>query len=100
MIQLSIRLLRRLHDGLRETEQVYMVLVSVVIGLLAGFCAVGFRLLIQLLNRVAWHQGQYTLEYMYSLPFWWKIWEGPFVVVFGLALSGMAQAVPRSEPGG
>ena len=73
MIQLSKRLLRRLHDGLRETEQVYMVLVSVVIGLLAGFCAVGFRLLIQILNQVAWHQGQYSLEYMYGLPFWWKI---------------------------
>ena len=73
MIRISVRLLRRLHDGLRETEQVYMVLVSVVIGLLAGFCAVGFRLLIQLINHVAWHRGQYTLEYMYGLPFWWKI---------------------------
>jgi CIC family chloride channel protein len=73
MIRLSAKLLRRLHDSLRETDQVYMVLVAVVIGLLAGFCAVGFRLLIQGLNRVAWHQGQYTLEYMYGLPFWWKI---------------------------
>jgi len=48
-------------------------LVSMVIGLAGGFCAVGFRLLIQLLNRVAWHQGQYSLEYMHGLPFWWKI---------------------------
>jgi CIC family chloride channel protein len=73
MYGISVPLIRRLHDGLRETEQVYMVLVSVVIGLLAGFCAVGFRLLIQSLNRVAWHQGQYTLDYIYGLPFWWKI---------------------------
>jgi CIC family chloride channel protein len=65
--------LRRLHDAVRETEQIYMVLVSVVIGLLGGFCAVGFRLLIQLLNRVFWRDGQYTIEYMYSLPFWWKV---------------------------
>jgi CIC family chloride channel protein len=24
-------------------------------------------------NRVFWHEGQYTLEYLSSLPFWWKI---------------------------
>jgi len=73
MSNFPIAILRRLHDGLRETEQVYMVLVSVVIGLAGGFCAVGFRLLIQFLNEVAWREGQYTLDYIYSLPFWWKI---------------------------
>jgi CIC family chloride channel protein len=70
--RLSTRL-RSLHDGIRQTEQIYMVLVAVVIGLLGGFCAVGFRLLIQAVNRVFWHEGQYTLEYLSSLPFWWKI---------------------------
>ncbi len=65
--------LRRVHDGLRQTEQVYMVLVAVVIGLLGGLCAVGFRLLIQILNEVAWHESRYTLEYLHSLPIWWKI---------------------------
>ncbi len=73
MINRAIRLLRDLHDGLRRTEQVYMVLVAVVIGLLGGLCAVGFRQLIRILNRVAWHESQYTLEYLYSLPIWWKI---------------------------
>jgi CIC family chloride channel protein len=70
--RLSTRL-RSLHDGLRQTEQIYMVLVAVVIGLVGGLCAVGFRLLIRGLNQVFWHQGQYTLDYLYSLPFWWKI---------------------------
>jgi CIC family chloride channel protein len=73
MIHRLSTFLRQLHDALRQTEQVYMVLVAVVIGLLGGLCAVGFRLLIQLLNRVAWGEGQYTLEYLYNLPFWWKI---------------------------
>ncbi|MCH7776760.1 MAG: chloride channel protein, partial [Gemmatimonadetes bacterium] len=73
MINRAIKLLRDLHDGLRRTEQVYMVLVAVVIGLLGGLCAVGFRQLIQILNRVAWHESRYTLEYLYSLPIWWKI---------------------------
>ena len=73
MIHSISAFLRRVHDGLRQTEQVYMVLVAVVIGLLGGLCAVGFRLLIQILNRVAWHESRYTLEYLYSLPIWWKI---------------------------
>ena len=73
MIHSISAFLRRVHDGLRQTEQVYMVLVAVVIGLLGGLCAVGFRQLIQILNRVAWHESQYTLEYLYSLPIWWKI---------------------------
>lgn len=64
---------RRLHETLRQSEQIYMVLVSLVVGLLAGFCAVGFRLLIQALNRLAWQQGPYTLEHLAALPFWWKL---------------------------
>ncbi|UCF42053.1 MAG: chloride channel protein [Gemmatimonadota bacterium] len=68
-----LRQLRQLHDGLRQTEQIYMVLVAVVIGLLGGLCAVGFRLLIRGLNEVFWHQGQYTLDYLYALPIWWKL---------------------------
>ncbi|MCH7683448.1 MAG: chloride channel protein [Gemmatimonadetes bacterium] len=73
MINQAIKLLQDLHDGLRRTEQVYMVLMAVVIGLLGGLCAVGFRQLIQILNRVAWHESQYTVEYLYGLPIWWKI---------------------------
>ena len=73
MIAAALKYLRNAHDRLRQTEQIYMVLVSVVIGLLGGLCAVGFRLLIQSLNRIAWHQGPYTLEYISSLPAWWKI---------------------------
>jgi len=73
MVNAIARYLSGLHEALRQTEQIYMVLVSVLIGLLGGFCAVGFRLLIQLLNGVFWGQGQYTIAYIYGLPFWWKI---------------------------
>jgi CIC family chloride channel protein len=73
MLQPAIRYLHRAHDALRQTEQIYMVLVSVAIGLLGGFSAVGFRLLIQSMNELFWHQGQYTIDYLYSLPFWWKL---------------------------
>ncbi|MHC4217937.1 MAG: chloride channel protein [Planctomycetota bacterium] len=73
MIKRLFDLLRRAHDGLRKTEHIYMVLVSVLIGLLGGLGAVGFRKFIELVNRVAWRDAEYTLEYIYSLPIWWKI---------------------------
>ena len=56
-----------------QSEQLYLVLVAVVIGLLGGLGAVGFRLLIQALNGVFWHEGEYTLDYIRALPFWWKL---------------------------
>jgi CIC family chloride channel protein len=65
--------LRKLHDGLRQTEQIYMVMVALVIGLLGGFSAIGIRLLIRAVNAISWHQGAYTIEYIAALPFWWKL---------------------------
>jgi CIC family chloride channel protein len=65
--------IKQAHEALRQTEQIYMVLVSVLIGLLGGFCAVGFRLLIRSVNELLWREGEYTIAYMYGLPFWWKI---------------------------
>ncbi len=51
--------LRELNERLKRRTNTYMVCVSVVVGLLAGFGAVGFRLLIQALQRLFWqgHQG-------------------------------------------
>jgi len=50
-----------------------MVLVAVVVGLFGGFAAVGFRQCIQIVNRIAWHEGPFTLDYIASLPAWWKV---------------------------
>ena len=65
--------LRSAHDALRRTEHIYMVLVSVVIGLLGGLGAVGFRLFIKFIKDIAWHEGEYTLAYLTELPWWWKV---------------------------
>ena len=50
-----------------------MVLVSIVIGLLGGICAVGFREFIHLGQRIAWDSHAFTLDHVRSLPVWWKI---------------------------
>jgi len=68
-----LEILRRIHANLRESENVYMVLVALLIGLGGGLFAVGFRKLIGWGNLVAWQDGGYTLEHIRQLPFWWKI---------------------------
>ncbi len=73
MIRRAFAYLRYVHDRLRRTEHIYMVVVSVAIGLLAGLGAVGFRKFISFVKEVAWHNGEYTLEYLRGLPIWWKI---------------------------
>ncbi len=73
MIRRVIVQLKKLHDSLRQTEQIYMVMVALVIGLLGGFSAIGIRLLIRAVNAIAWHRGAYTIEYIAALPFWWKL---------------------------
>jgi CIC family chloride channel protein len=73
MITSAIRRLRNLHDELRQTERIYMVLVATVVGVLGGLGAVAFRLLIVAVNRAAWHEGPVTLGHLAALPFWWKI---------------------------
>jgi CIC family chloride channel protein len=73
MIRRSLDFIRRVHDGLRKTEHIYMVLVSILIGLLGGLGAVGFRKFIEVVNRVAWGEAEYTLDYIYELPIWWKV---------------------------
>jgi len=50
-----------------------MVLVAIVIGLLGGLGAVGFRECIRLFQRVAWHTDNVTLSYLRDLPSWWKV---------------------------
>ena len=63
---------------MREAEQLYMVLVALVIGLGGGLFAVAFRKLIGLGNQVAWHDAEYTLDWIRSLPVWCSAWLPPF----------------------
>lgn len=101
MISRFQHLLRRSHTNLRKTEHIYMVLVSIIIGILAGYCAVGFRELIHLIQSVAWQNESYTLEYIYSLPWWWKVFVpaigGFFVgaIIYYFAREAKGHGVPE-----
>jgi CIC family chloride channel protein len=73
MIATAVRQLRNLHADLRQTERLYMILAATAIGVLGGLSAVGFRKLIELVNRIAWHEGPVSLAHLAALPPWWKI---------------------------
>ena len=73
------------HEYLRQTEHLYMVLVSIVIGLLGGLGAIGFRECIRLFQLVAWRADPVTLDFVRTLPWWWKV----LVPALGGLLVGM-----------
>ena len=73
MIRWATSILHRLHSNLRQAEHIYMMLLALVIGLLGGLCAVGFRELIRIIQLGAWLQSTNLVEHIRSLPWWWKI---------------------------
>lgn len=64
--------IRKVHVRLRQTDQMYMVLVSTVIGLLGGLGAVAFRALIRLGEALFWTDGEPSLELLRGMPLSWK----------------------------
>ncbi len=101
MIKYFFTKLRELHADIRQTEHIYMVLAALLIGLLGGFSAVGFRKLISLGQDIFWWQSDYTLEYIRSLPWLWKVSipaVGGFIVgliVYYLAREAKGHGVPE-----
>jgi H+/Cl- antiporter ClcA len=69
----ALRVLGLSHERLRQSTQVYMVLVSIAVGLLGGLGAVVFREFIRLGQFVFWRSGEYSLQYIHELPWWWKL---------------------------
>ena len=61
------------HLNLKQTEHIYMVLISIGIGVLGGLGAVGFRECIRIFQEVFWRSDSVTLTYLRALPWWWKI---------------------------
>jgi CIC family chloride channel protein len=62
----------------KEHAHTYMVVLAVLVGLLAGFGAVGFRHLVDALQTLFWSGGMITTEWVSSLP-WWQIILAPAI---------------------
>ncbi len=73
MIQQITSIFHRLHSDLRRTEHIYMILIALVIGLLGGLCAVGFRELISIIQLSVWGKSGNLVDHISNLPWWWKI---------------------------
>jgi len=74
------RPLQRLLQGwtgllirLRQSDQVALTLLSVLVGVATGFAAVGFRWLIDLFTRLGWGGSLFASEAAGGLPFWWVV---------------------------
>jgi chloride channel protein, CIC family len=51
-------------------EHAFVVMVALLLGLLGGVGAIGFRMLILLVHRVSYGSDQYSLEMLETLPWW------------------------------
>jgi CIC family chloride channel protein len=85
----------------RESEYTAMTILSIFIGLLGGFGAVGFRLLIQAFQGISYGPGSDLLALVRSIPPYWRILipalggcvVGP--LVFFLAREAKGHGVPE-----
>lgn len=72
-----LRLFHVLHQELRASEHIYMVLLALVVGLLCGLGAAAFRLWIHVINVLAWSAPwtawEYDLALIRNLPGLWVL---------------------------
>lgn len=57
----------------KMTEHTFMIIVAIIIGILAGFAAIGIRWLIQTITNVSFNGGENLIESIALTPWYWKI---------------------------
>ncbi len=65
--------LARANGWLTRTMPGYMILLAIGIGILGGYGSVGFRFVIQQLQGLFWNTGDFTIEWVRSLPWYWVV---------------------------
>ncbi|MEQ8821219.1 MAG: chloride channel protein [Sumerlaeia bacterium] len=65
----------RLDDfrGLLRSEAVIMVVLAAVVGIASAYAAVGFKYLIEIVNRVFFQSAHPDAEYLATFPWWWLV---------------------------
>lgn len=57
----------------KMTENLFMIILAAFLGVLAGFGAVGIRLLIEFISEISWHGDGSLLENIANTAWYWKI---------------------------
>jgi len=70
---LNIPFLQRTREKLLQTEHLYMIFISIIIGTIAGLGAVGIRILIQKITDLSFPGNSSLLENIIQLPWYLKI---------------------------
>ena len=96
LYRLRRKLLNRLQVVLsrfRRAEHIFMIVSAIIIGSLGAFGAIGFRYLLKLGHRSFFHTWDYSLEWLYALPWWERL----FLPVIGGLLVGPIVTYVASE---
>lgn len=85
-----------LNEKIRRTSPAYMVLVALVVGILAGHGAVGFRLLIRALQNLLWDGDGFSIARVEELP-WYHVLAVPTLA--GLVVGLLVWVFAREAKG-
>ena len=101
MLNRFLSKIRSILGGLKTNEHTIMAVLAVVVGLAAGFAAVGFRYLINFFQTIAYGSPDELLEVVATIPWNIKLWIpalGGLVVgplVYFLAREAKGHGVPE-----
>jgi len=68
-----VSVLAKIFPPSLKSEQIFVIVVAIFIGLLGGFGAVGFRYLIRIVQRISYGDWNYTLDLVRSIPWYMKV---------------------------
>jgi len=76
IFSLLAMLRQKLESGWRQlqaSEQLFMVIAGLMVGILGGLGATGFRLIIEFLQKIFWQTDSYSLAAVLETPFYWRL---------------------------
>ncbi len=86
----------KLTERLRPDETAFMVFMAAIVGLIGGFGAILFRLMVDLFQGLALGHGEHTVQLLSATP-WWRVWLLP--VAGGLIVGPLVHFGAREARG-